>query len=410
MNEETNFPRGGSTLPNKETKSASVPTDKKVKRKTSQSPGFLFGSDNTTGALKGNKRIKTTKASINTKSSSVIPTSVSPLGGGAVLQPTSSPAVRAAFIESHSFKKLAKGTKLLGIVREVTSEYALISLPQMLTGFVQRGNNGISLDRVVSVGTVLPVIVLKASSDTVHSKHSEKNLVAKKRIELSIAPSKVNYGYNTDSLNEGMIIRGKIQSVEDHGCLVDIGISSLKGCFLKFENVEGEYETLNDDDDDDDDDEMGHDQEKEGNFEKFRLNKGRVYDFTVFSLPSNKRDSTSSTEILQLKLQRTDTRNQKLTSPIYRSSESSALAHAYNIRTLMPGMLVSATVEHSASNGLCVTFLNNLFRGAIDLGNLGGFFIGKIPKTAQSKSGSDNTSWWKSVFVGKFRTVSAAQF
>ena len=86
-----------------------------------------------------------------------------------------------------------------------------------------------------------------------------------------------------------------------------------------------------------------------------------------------------------MKLQRTETRNQKLTSPIYRNSESSALAHAYNIRTLMLGMLVSTTVEHSASNGLCVTSLNNLFRGDIDLGNLGGFFIGKISKTAQSR-------------------------
>ena len=39
-------------------------------------------------------------------------------------------------IEALSFGKLAKGTKLLGFVREVHDEFAVLSLPNLLTGYM----------------------------------------------------------------------------------------------------------------------------------------------------------------------------------------------------------------------------------------------------------------------------------
>ena len=42
--------------------------------------------------------------------------------------------------------------KLLGIVREVAPDYAVVCLPSMLTGFIRRdSNSGIRLNHVVSV-------------------------------------------------------------------------------------------------------------------------------------------------------------------------------------------------------------------------------------------------------------------
>ena len=43
-----------------------------------------------------------------------------------------------AKIELLTFGKLAKGIKVLGVIREVHEEYGVISLPTMLMGFVRR--------------------------------------------------------------------------------------------------------------------------------------------------------------------------------------------------------------------------------------------------------------------------------
>mmetsp|Transcript_18708 Transcript_18708/g.26359 ORF Transcript_18708/g.26359 Transcript_18708/m.26359 type:complete len:2041 (+) Transcript_18708:162-6284(+) len=388
------------------------------KRTRSNSTDFLFGSSaqEETG-LKGKKQKNpnsNNKKSDSTKhgsTSSFKSSSVLPMGGGGVLQPISSPVPKAALIESLSFQKLAKGTKLLGIVREVTPDYAVVSLPSMLTGFVRRGGLVTRLDHVVSVGTMLPVVVVKTSSETVSSANSDnkRKPVTKKRIELSIMPAQVNLGWNSNTLYEGMSIRGRIISVEDHGCIVDLGISGINstgGSFLKFDNVEGDHEVLPDEGEIQSDDENlderpnNYRQQDKINPYTFYLNKGRIYDFTVLSLPSKNGNSSSSSAIIQLKLEDSRTRSKSLTSPMLPSTK------AHEIRTLMPGMLVSAYVEHHARNGLCVSFLGHLFRGSIDFCNLGGFFNGKTKK-GKDNAKDNNQAWWKDVFVGNSRTVKA---
>jgi len=76
--------------------------------------------------------------------------SLLPLGGGGVVMKRRFQAAKAAagststkgkaepFIEALGFSRLAKGTKLLGVVREVQEEFALVSLPNLLTGYVLR--------------------------------------------------------------------------------------------------------------------------------------------------------------------------------------------------------------------------------------------------------------------------------
>ena len=79
----------------------------------------------------------------------------------------------------------------------------------------------------------------------------------------------------------------------------------------------------------------------------------------------------------------------------------------HNIKCLIPGMLLDVNVEHFARNGLCVTFLENVYRGAIDTTNIGGFLPDSDEANDIMKAkGNTPEMWWKSVFVGKNRKVS----
>ena len=105
---------------------------------------------------------------------------------------------------------------------------------------------------ILTVGQFLPVVVVKATSETVKSSNGQSGQM-KRRIELSISPNLLNNGLSLSMLYEGMSIRGRIRSVEDHGCVIDLSISGLgsNSCFLKYENILGEYKVLNEDEDSD---------------------------------------------------------------------------------------------------------------------------------------------------------------
>lgn len=118
MSEETAFPRGG------------LPPSKTATKK--RDVDFLFGSsEDRTGIIKKKKRRKTTSTTAPTATAS---TSLLPLGGGGVVQPTEKR--KEAHIEALSFGKLGKGTKLLAVVREIHDEYAVVSLPNLLNGYI----------------------------------------------------------------------------------------------------------------------------------------------------------------------------------------------------------------------------------------------------------------------------------
>lgn len=146
MMEETLFPRGtGSTTESSssskkrstsidETISANASAFKKSKKEEN-----LFGNDL---VKKRRSTALVPKGGSADKGITTLPQGIQP-GGGAVL-PTSSHPKRDALIESLTFGKLDKGMKLLGCIREdgVTEEYCIVSLPNMLTGFIRRGVGG----------------------------------------------------------------------------------------------------------------------------------------------------------------------------------------------------------------------------------------------------------------------------
>lgn len=219
----------------------------------------------------------------------------------------------------------------------------------------------------------------------------------KRRIELSPLPKDINAGFRVDDFLSGkggsgkfkskdgqgddgtFVIRGRIVSVEDHGCLVDIGLG--KNAFLKFDNVEDDYEIL-EDVMDIDDDENTNGGVKQSKFQgsdrdsKKLINPGRIYDFTLCPKQNG--------PILQLSLPSTHTLSR------IRLSESITPT----LSSLQPGMLAEVKVEQHAKNGMCVNFMGGLYRGSIDEDHLGGH-------NGDSKEGM----WWKGVFRGRHGKV-----
>ena len=94
--------------------------NKKKRDKPAIENDILFGqkSHGTTTAEAKNSRKKRKTTTSNSESA----TSMLPLGGGGVVAPNQKQ--KEALIESISFQKLAKGTKLLGIVREINDKFA----------------------------------------------------------------------------------------------------------------------------------------------------------------------------------------------------------------------------------------------------------------------------------------------
>ena len=141
-------------------------------------------------------------------------TSQLPLDSGAVLPPTSTFNDKRIppKIELLTFLKFTKGTKVLGVIHEVCDEYAVVSLPTMLTGFVRQevaeggtgSGNGLPLTKaLLPVNTIMVFYVMSTTTEQVLKRVQKKAtpaaaVVKKHRIELSPLPVHVNRGVRMD--------------------------------------------------------------------------------------------------------------------------------------------------------------------------------------------------------------------
>jgi len=489
----TAFPRGKrpasttpSSLASSSAKASSVVRPSKKRAISASSSGdttstkaatedFLFGNDKGLDdvLLRRNKKAssRTTQSSRKQRSSEgdgisasddddddnhrrrdVVVTSRLPLGGGAVLPPSRTPDGKRRIpprIEALTFAKFARGMKVLGVVREVRDDYAVISLPTMLVGYVVRRDDeenggGSSLIKVLPrVNSVMAFYVLNVTTKTTSTTTTSDKKKQHRMIELSPWPTHVNDGIrlppplssNTSTIKGGansatsrMIVRGRITSIEPHGCIVNLGSQGIlhdgQCAFLKFDNIEGEYVIHdNDDDEGDDDDEDESDNDENGDDDegekrknkknnattntsgsdggKHILNLYRVYDFTILppsdmvtydtkskSTKSSSKDNTPSS-VVQL----------GLPSMATLASLRTNYTMMPTLSSLQPGMLTEVRVEAHARNGLCVSFGDGgVYRGSIDEDHLGGH----RPDTISSVSdGGVPTIWWRNAFTGK---------
>ncbi|XP_069045275.1 protein RRP5 homolog isoform X2 [Lepisosteus oculatus] len=141
-------------------------------------------------------------------------------------------------VEILHLRNVTVGTLLLGCVKEVNDFELVVSLPSGLTGFVQITNisdsytkllseqldsaqsleETLTLPRLFPPGMLLRCVV--SSVEVTKGGHQS--------LKLSVNPREVNKALGAGSLKAGMLISGSVESIEDHGYLVDIGVSGAK--------------------------------------------------------------------------------------------------------------------------------------------------------------------------------------
>ncbi|XP_054019547.1 protein RRP5 homolog [Dryobates pubescens] len=138
-------------------------------------------------------------------------------------------------IEPLTVEAVCEGMLFLGCIKEVSDYELVISLPNGLSGFVPvtQISDAYSkmLSKEVAQGELLedlnslldmysPGMLVRCVVTTV-----EKSADGRRSIKLSINPKMVNKGLNASALAQGMLLSGFVASVEDHGYLIDIGVS-----------------------------------------------------------------------------------------------------------------------------------------------------------------------------------------
>ncbi|KAH6603490.1 rrna biogenesis RRP5 [Trichoderma cornu-damae] len=229
-------------------------------------------------------------------------------------------------IESLNFKRLVKGSLVLGQVNRISNLSLDVSLPnnlvghasivavsEQLTNRLQGGankegdsdeessdENDVSLKSIFKVGQYVRAYVVS----TVDGAGGGKG---KRKIELSLRPNETNSGLEKDDVVPNSTVMASVVSVEDRGCVMDLGIPGLSG-FLP----NGEIDPL-----------IDHE----------RLQPGAVFLCQVTGKSSNK--------IAQLSL-----KQDKL------GSTKAFPADATTISTFLPGTLVSVLVSDNEGRGL----------------------------------------------------------
>ncbi|KAF2723663.1 nucleic acid-binding protein [Polychaeton citri CBS 116435] len=153
-------------------------------------------------------------------------------------------------IQGLSYKTLVVGSTVLGQVTSITSKDIALALPNNLTGFIpiesisERLNarvlassegdedDEIDFSKLFYLGQWLRAVVTATDSDT--AEDVSKN---KRHINLSVDPAAVNNNLAADSITTNTIIQAAVRSVEDHGLIMDLGLSSpdAKGFISKKE-------------------------------------------------------------------------------------------------------------------------------------------------------------------------------
>lgn len=152
-------------------------------------------------------------------------------------------------------QKLVKGSLVLGQVSRINNLDIEVALPNNLTGHIsivaiseqltqrlqdtadQSDNEDededdkggdIDLNTLFSVGQYLRVYVTSTMDEI-------SGVKGKRKIELSIRPTEANTGLEKDDIVQNATVMASVISVEDHGCVMDIGIPNLRAFVPKAE-------------------------------------------------------------------------------------------------------------------------------------------------------------------------------
>lgn len=238
----------------------------------------------------------------------------------------------AKCVEILHIKNVKEGMLMLGCVKEVTDFEVMVSLPCGLQGFLSIKNicdsyakllseqldaadteDICSLPRLFRPGMVLRCIVVKL----------DRTKRGSLSIQLSLNPKLVNKNLTSSSLKAGMVLTGFVESVEDHGCIVDIGISGTKA-FLPKNAIKTK-------------------QNNPGEL--------KVGQYVTCQVEEVKNDS----RVVHLSV-----------NPVAIAQAFAETKQGWNLTNLLPGLLVKATIKKVTKHGLLLDFLSS-FSGQVDV-------------------------------------------
>ena len=412
--------------------------DDKTKKRPRHASDFLFGSDtkDTSRKLSPPKRGKTNSTGTSATTTTASSSNVLPLGGGGVVTSShprhqtktssfsSSSISTSRWIESLGFSKLHAGFRVLAIVRQIQppqsdtdhDELYVFALPHQWTGYMVHKNSSNKQQRLrLSVGQVLTVTIVQAVQEP------GPNGTMRRRIQVSCLPQAVNptleetHSSNDPQHEHGTRLRGQVQSIQDHGLIVNLGWDQVG--FLSFDDIESKYQLVEHSDDDDDNDDEKESMDVDSSNTNMatepilRLGPGSIVDVLVHrpsssSSSKHKKKSTTrtlgSSTIVPLRL---PSRKEQAHTITQLDPTKHSMQHDVH-----PGQLIETTVEGFAQNGLCLAFggANKfvVFRGAVERHHLGSVLLPTSKTESQDASTGSGTfsveKEWKSIFpVGK---------
>ncbi|GBC08360.1 hypothetical protein RclHR1_08060008 [Rhizophagus clarus] len=252
-------------------------------------------------------------------------------------------------VELLSIHHLNVGSYLLGRIVQINSIDLVVSLPCQMMGYVSINEISRPLSKIITNITdsdedsedeketdenTLPELSslfkigqwIRCKVSRIETPDNRKAASNHLRIHLTLVPDEVNSDIISTDLSKGMIISASVESVEDHGYILSIGLDGIDG-FLHNEDAKNYIKSCNN-----------------GN----ELTVGQVITVSVIKVLDNKRTVkvTADPEIVA-KTKISDT-------------------EVHNICSLLPGNLITSTVSDICSNGIRVKIMG-LLDGVIDL-------------------------------------------
>ncbi|KAK5698625.1 rRNA biogenesis protein rrp5 [Elasticomyces elasticus] len=160
-------------------------------------------------------------------------------------------------IQGLSYKTLVVGSQVLGYVSAITGKDIALALPNNLTGYVPitavsptittrletllaadeagQETEDVDLKQLFHIGQWLRATVTSTSSPSASAEGGRN----KRHISLTLSPQDVNGGLDAESVVVHSTLQASVRSVEDHGLVMDLGLSSsssdVKGFVSKKE-------------------------------------------------------------------------------------------------------------------------------------------------------------------------------
>uniref|UniRef100_A0A667XVP7 Protein RRP5 homolog n=1 Tax=Myripristis murdjan TaxID=586833 RepID=A0A667XVP7_9TELE len=230
-----------------------------------------------------------------------------------------------------SSQNLKEGMLMLGCVKEITDFEVTVSLPCGMQGFLSIKNISDSYTKLLSEQLdaedteeicSLPHLFFPGMVFRCVVARLDIARGGSVSIQLSVNPKLVNKALTSGSVKAGMVLSGCVESVEDHGYMVDIGISGSKA-FLPKKAVKDKHNIP---------EELKVGQYVTSQVEEVK-NDGRVVRLSV---------------------------NPSALAQAYAESQQ-----GWNLTNLLPGLLVKAKIKKVTKHGLILDFLSS-FSGQVD--------------------------------------------